>query len=286
MSLICSSTRSFKSRKTTTPLRQLYFVLQTMIIDPNGVAAARDLFIGMTKWMGETYENKVILSGLEAIKAHVQAEKPFEGIKLLRALLPIEDEILGISRANGRHPSRGCVMATVSPTTSSTSTSQSSTSTPKSTTSTSNTSSSSSQTSSTSTGTIDYSSFLKLLTAQLKYQDPTKPQDPSAFVAQLASFSQVEQGIKTNSKLDSLMTSMALTQASNMIGRTVTSSDGTVTGKVKSVNIVTGGAEVVLENGKTLSLDAGVRVSLMNPADALDITQSAIWTIIIASSPA
>lgn len=126
---------------------------------------------------------------------------------------------------------------------------------------TSSSSSSSSTNSSSSTGTIDYSSFLKLLTAQLKYQDPTKPQDPSAFVAQLASFSQVEQGIKTNSKLDSLMTSMALTQASNMIGRTVTSSDGTVTGKVASVNIVTGGAEVVLESGRTLTLDAGVKVS-------------------------
>lgn len=141
-------------------------------------------------------------------------------------------------------------MTTVASTTSSTSTSQSN-----------STSSSSQSSSSTSTGTIDYSSFLKLLTAQLKYQDPTKPQDPSAFVAQLASFSQVEQGIKTNSKLDSLMTSMALTQASNMIGRTVTSSDGTISGKVKSVNIVTGGAEVVLESGKTLTLDAGVKVS-------------------------
>lgn len=125
----------------------------------------------------------------------------------------------------------------------------------------SGTTSSSSSTSSTSSATVDYNSFLKLLTAQLRFQDPTNPTDPTAFVSQLASFSQVEQGINTNSKLDSLMTSMALTQASNMIGRTVTSSDGSVSGTVKSVNIITGGAEVVLTSGKTITLDAGVKIS-------------------------
>ena len=55
----------------------------------------------------------------------------------------------------------------------------------------------------------------------MKNQDPTKPTDPAQFVAQLASFSSVEQAIKTNSKLDSLMTSMALSQAEGIIGRTV-----------------------------------------------------------------
>ena len=75
---------------------------------------------------------------------------------------------------------------------------------------------------------LDYNSFLQLLIAQMKNQDPTKPADPSQFIAQLASFSNVEQAIKTNSKLDSMMTSLALTQADGFIGHTVTSADGTV----------------------------------------------------------
>ena len=67
---------------------------------------------------------------------------------------------------------------------------------------------------------LDYNAFLQLLIAQMKNQDPTKPTDPSQFIAQLASFSSVEQAIKTNSKLDTMMTSLALSQAEGLIGRT------------------------------------------------------------------
>jgi flagellar basal-body rod modification protein FlgD len=108
---------------------------------------------------------------------------------------------------------------------------------------------------------IDYDSFLKLLIAQMKNQDPTNPTDPAQLVAQLASFSGVEQAIKTNNKLDSLMTSMALSQAEGLIGRTVASADGSVTGTVTGIRIVSGGAVALLENGKELPLVAGVTVS-------------------------
>ena len=51
---------------------------------------------------------------------------------------------------------------------------------------------------------LDKSAFLKLLVAQLKHQDPLKPQDDSAFVAQLAQFSSLEQTMGINSRLDML----------------------------------------------------------------------------------
>lgn len=47
----------------------------------------------------------------------------------------------------------------------------------------------------------DFETFLNLLTAQMKNQDPLKPLDSTAFVAQLASFSSVEQQIRTNDSL-------------------------------------------------------------------------------------
>ena len=50
----------------------------------------------------------------------------------------------------------------------------------------------------------DFDDFLTLLTAQLKNQDPTDPTDAAEFTNQLVQFSQVEQQISTNSKLDNL----------------------------------------------------------------------------------
>lgn len=108
---------------------------------------------------------------------------------------------------------------------------------------------------------LDYDSFLQLLIAQMKNQDPTKPADPSQFISQLASFSGVEQAIKTNNKLDSMMTSLALSQSEGFIGRTVTSADGTVQGTVAGIRIVSGGAVAILEDGSELTLEAGVTVS-------------------------
>ena len=51
----------------------------------------------------------------------------------------------------------------------------------------------------------DFETFLTLLTAQLKNQDPLAPQDSTEFVAQLASFSSVEQQIQSNDTLQQIL---------------------------------------------------------------------------------
>jgi flagellar basal-body rod modification protein FlgD len=114
--------------------------------------------------------------------------------------------------------------------------------------------------------TVDYNAFLKLLVAQLENQDPTNPTDSAQFMAQLASFSNVEQSIKANAKLDSLATSLALTQADGLIGKSVTSADGKISGVVDSVRIVSGGAVAVLTNGKEVTLEAGITVRANEPS--------------------
>ncbi|MGC9954027.1 MAG: flagellar hook capping FlgD N-terminal domain-containing protein [Rhizomicrobium sp.] len=51
----------------------------------------------------------------------------------------------------------------------------------------------------------NFQTFLTLLTTQLKNQDPMSPMDSNQFTQQLVMYSQVEQQIDTNTKLDSLI---------------------------------------------------------------------------------
>lgn len=107
---------------------------------------------------------------------------------------------------------------------------------------------------------VDYNSFLKLLVAQMKNQDPTKPMDSTQYVAQLATFSQVEQSVQTNTKLDQIMQSSALSQADALIGRTITSADGKTTGTVASVTLSSSGLIAVLQDGTQVPVGAGVSI--------------------------
>jgi flagellar basal-body rod modification protein FlgD len=109
--------------------------------------------------------------------------------------------------------------------------------------------------------TVSYDNFLRLLLTQMKNQDPTDPMKSTEYMAQLATFSQVEQAVKSNEKLDALLSSFALSQADSVIGRTVTSADGTVSGQVTSVKVTSQGPLATLSTGDELLLGQGVVVS-------------------------
>lgn len=77
-------------------------------------------------------------------------------------------------------------------------------------------------------GNVDLAStfdnFLLLLTTQLQNQDPLSPLDTNQFTEQLVQFTNVEQSIKTNAKLDQLIALQGanqLTGALDYVGRTV-----------------------------------------------------------------
>ena len=107
---------------------------------------------------------------------------------------------------------------------------------------------------------LNYDSFLKLLVAQMKNQDPTQPMDSTQQIAQLATFSQVEQTIQTNTNLESLLQRTSLSEANAVIGKTVTSADGKTTGVVKEVTLYSDGIVALLENGTKLPIGPGVSV--------------------------
>lgn len=61
---------------------------------------------------------------------------------------------------------------------------------------------------------LDKDAFLKLLVAQMKYQDPLEPTSNTEFIAQYATFSQVEQ-------MQNMAMTMELSRASGMVGKLV-----------------------------------------------------------------
>jgi len=107
---------------------------------------------------------------------------------------------------------------------------------------------------------LNYDSFLKLLVAQMKNQDPTEPMDSTQQIAQLATFSQVEQTIKTNTNLESLLQRTSLSEANAVIGKTVTSADGKTTGVVKEVKLYSDGIIAVLDTKEELVIGPGVTI--------------------------
>lgn len=108
---------------------------------------------------------------------------------------------------------------------------------------------------------VDYQSFLKLLVAEMKNQDPTEPMDSTQYVAQLASFSQVEQSVQINKKLDQLLQTSAVGQADSLLGHTITSADGTKTGVVAQVKLSSGGVVAVTTNGTEIPVVEGIAIS-------------------------
>ncbi|WP_417740839.1 flagellar hook capping FlgD N-terminal domain-containing protein [Salipiger sp.] len=74
----------------------------------------------------------------------------------------------------------------------------------------------------------DFETFLKMLTAQMKNQDPLNPVDSTDYATQLATFSSVEQQVLTNDLLADLaqaMTGGTLQQLGSWIGRDVLAED-------------------------------------------------------------
>lgn len=78
--------------------------------------------------------------------------------------------------------------------------------------------------------TSSYSTFLKLLTAQLKNQDPTAPLDPNQFTAQIVQMTGVQQQLLTNNLLGQILTNSQTNNgygAVGLIGKTVQAAGST-----------------------------------------------------------
>jgi flagellar basal-body rod modification protein FlgD len=129
---------------------------------------------------------------------------------------------------------------------------------------------------------LNYNDFLKLLIAQMKTQDPTDPMDASQQISQLASFSQVEQQVQTNSHLETVLQNQILSQAASYVGKQIANADGTVTGTIKEVTVHSDGITAITDSGTKVLIQPGI--TLANQGTTID-TSAGPGTSGASSSP-
>ena len=130
---------------------------------------------------------------------------------------------------------------------------------------------------------LDKQAFLKLLVAQMKYQDPMEPTDNTEYVSQLAQFSSLE-------AMNNVSQSVDLQRATGLIGKVVTASKtdsvtGVATEKTGTVDFVTqsGSKTYVTIDGDQYELDEVSKIWDDTYADAYNLTNS--WSKLMGEIP-
>ncbi len=104
--------------------------------------------------------------------------------------------------------------------------------------------------------------FLKLLATQFQAQDPMKPMEDTAFIAQMAQFSALEQSSTMAKELAEIRTEQQRSTANSYLGHRVTvdaGKAGTLSGDVTAID-VSGTEPRLVVGDKTFSLSAVLRV--------------------------
>lgn len=113
-------------------------------------------------------------------------------------------------------------------------------------------------------GGLGQDTFLKLLVAQLKYQNPMSPTDPSTFLAQSAQFTMVEKLNQIADKETTLATDSGVLAGAALIGKTVTWDDGTSaqpsSGVVQSVKLDPATGPILLIGDNTVPIGAVLEI--------------------------
>jgi flagellar biosynthesis repressor protein FlbT len=84
-----------QSEDADTALKQIYFAVQIMLMAPNDIQAANLLFQSQLASVLQVFSHQGILAELKNVDRLVHEKQYYEAMKSLRALFPLEAEILG-----------------------------------------------------------------------------------------------------------------------------------------------------------------------------------------------
>lgn len=82
----------------TTPLRQLYFIVQTMLIEPAKADEARAMYEQSHALLMMSFTSRDVLDGLARVRQQIEAGKIFDALRIIRTLYPLEEAILAGGR--------------------------------------------------------------------------------------------------------------------------------------------------------------------------------------------
>lgn len=83
-------THVIQAEEATTPLRQIYFVVQVMLMDPASARTTQQLAASLIDKSLIAFENAQIRQGLANVSDLIARTRYFEAMKQLRALYPLE----------------------------------------------------------------------------------------------------------------------------------------------------------------------------------------------------
>lgn len=87
-----------QEEQATTPLRQLYFVVQSLLMEPKCEPIARQMYEQSHQALIVAFKNQDVLDGLMEVKRLMARGRSFEALRKIRSLFPLEDEILRATR--------------------------------------------------------------------------------------------------------------------------------------------------------------------------------------------
>lgn len=80
--------------EATTPLRQLYFVVQTMLIDPDNARMTAELFKHLAHKLECTTSSPELRQALDTASGKVQGGRYFDALRLLRGAFAVERDLM------------------------------------------------------------------------------------------------------------------------------------------------------------------------------------------------
>ena len=91
-----------QNEDANTPFKQLYFVVQLLLIDPNNTDEAKKMFKEMVQSLLDTLENDQLRALVKMADVEVASGKEFAALKTIRSAFPLEE--ITMSSGNTANP--------------------------------------------------------------------------------------------------------------------------------------------------------------------------------------